>query len=119
MDESILATTSGNVTVTNDSWDSLIYQSNIYKLTDNTNLSRATKKPLKPKKVIFNNPATIVFWNDNTKTVVKWDELTDDYDKEKAFAMCCAKKLLGNNYNYYSYFDRFVWKNDSVSPKER
>ena len=26
----------------------------------------------KIKKVIFNDPATIILWSDNTKTVVKW-----------------------------------------------
>lgn len=31
------------------------------------------EKKLEPEKVIFNYPATIVFWNDGTKTVVKCD----------------------------------------------
>ena len=36
----------------------------------------------KIKKVIFNEPATIVFWNDGTKTVVKTSP-NDKFDKEK------------------------------------
>lgn len=34
------------------------------------------------KRVIFNPPATIVFWNDDSKTVVKTSP-HDEYDKEK------------------------------------
>lgn len=49
------------------------------------------------KKVIFNAPATIVLWNDGTKTVVKCSE-NDVFDPEKGLAFCFLKKLLGNNY---------------------
>lgn len=49
------------------------------------------------KKVIFNAPATIVLWNDGTKTVVKCSE-NDTFDPEKGLAFCFLKKLLGNNY---------------------
>lgn len=47
------------------------------------------------KKVIFNNPATIILWNDGTKTVVKCNE-RDIYDPEKGFAMAISKKVLGS-----------------------
>lgn len=52
---------------------------------------------VKVEKVIFNKPATIVFWSDGTKTVVKCGE-NDTYDKEKGFYIACAKKLFGNDY---------------------
>ena len=40
-------------------------------------------------RVIFNEPATIVFWGDGTKTVSKcYDE---EYDKKKGLLMCIAK----------------------------
>lgn len=54
-------------------------------------------KYVKVEKVIFNKPATIVFWSDNTKTVVVCGE-NDTYDKEKGFYIACAKKLFGNDY---------------------
>lgn len=61
--------------------------------------------------VIFNNPATIVFWGDGTKTVVK---CTDDaFDPEKGLAMAIAKHFLGTNKskgNYYNIFDKYVSK---------
>ena len=50
---------------------------------------------VKPVKVIFNNPATIVIWDDGTKTIVK-KQKGDRYDKEKGLALCYMKKALGN-----------------------
>jgi hypothetical protein len=49
------------------------------------------------KNVVFNNPATIIFWEDGTKTIVKAME-TDVYDPEFGFAMCICKKALGDQY---------------------
>lgn len=58
------------------------------------------------KKVIFNDPATIVFWNDGSKTVVKaHDEV---FDPEKGLAMAISKKLLGNKGNYYNEFKKWL-----------
>lgn len=54
-------------------------------------------RDIKVEKVIFNKPATIVFWSDNTKTVVVCGK-DDVYDREKGFYIACAKKLFGNNY---------------------
>ena len=51
------------------------------------------------KKVIFNDPATIVYWKDETKTVVKCQK-GDDFDQEKGFAMAFLKKCWGNNGNF-------------------
>lgn len=47
------------------------------------------------KKVIFNEPATIVIWADGTKTVVKCCE-GDEFDAEKGLAMAISKKALGD-----------------------
>lgn len=52
---------------------------------------------LRIKRVIFNDPATIVFWKDGTKTVVKaHNEL---FDPEKGLAMAVCKKLYGDKYH--------------------
>ena len=51
------------------------------------------------KKVIFNDPATIVYWKDGTKTVVKCQD-GDDFDPEKGFAMAFLKKCWGNTGNF-------------------
>ena len=51
------------------------------------------------KKVIFNEPATIVYWKDGTKTVVKCQK-GDYFDLEKGFAMAFLKKCWGNKGNF-------------------
>lgn len=63
-------------------------------------------KRTKIKNVIFNDPATIVFWSDETKTVVKCGE-NDIYDPEKGLAMAVAKKYLGTNKSHSNYMDEF------------
>ena len=50
------------------------------------------------QKVVFNDPATIVFWDDGTKTVVKRAVEYDDFDPEKGLAMAICKKMLGDDY---------------------
>lgn len=63
-------------------------------------------KRTKIKNVIFNDPATIVFWSDGAKTVVKCGE-NDIYDPEKGLAMAVAKKYLGTNKSHSNYMDEF------------
>ena len=59
------------------------------------------------KKVIFNNPATIVIWNNGTKTTVKCSE-RDEYSEEVGLAMCISKKALGNKGNFNEVFKKHV-----------
>ena len=66
------------------------------------------KIALEIKKVIFNNPATIVFWADGTKTVVKAEN--EDFDPEKGLAMAIVKKVFGNKGSYFNKIKR--WTND-------
>lgn len=60
-------------------------------------------------KVIFNAPATIVFWKDGTKTVVKCQG-DDEFDPEKGLAMAISKKVLGNKYDYFNTFKHWTKK---------
>lgn len=62
------------------------------------------------KNVIFNDPATIVFWMDGTKTVVKAEY--EDFDPEKGLAMAISKKMLGNKGRYYEVFKKWLPKED-------
>lgn len=66
------------------------------------------------KSVIYNNPATIVFWEDGTKTVVKCKN--EKFDPEKGLAMAFSKKMLGNKGNYYDIFKK--WLPDERRPKK-
>ena len=59
----------------------------------------------KIKRVIFNNPATIVFWADGDKTVVKCQN-NEPYDPEKGLAMAISKKALGNGNKWYNEFKK-------------
>ena len=54
----------------------------------------------KIKNVIFNEPATIVFWDDGTKTVVKAED--EAFDPEKGLAMAIVKKTMADNHGYYN-----------------
>lgn len=49
-----------------------------------------------PKQIIYNGPATIVFWEDGTKTIVKRSKKEKD-NKYNAFCAALAKKIYGNN----------------------
>ena len=60
----------------------------------------------KIKNVIFDDPATIVFWEDGTKTVVKAQD--EEFDPEKGLAMAISKKALGNQGNYCNEFKKWV-----------
>ena len=69
------------------------------------------------KNVIFNDPATIVFWSDNTKTVVKAQN--EPFDPEKGLAMAICKRALGNEGNYYNEIKKWLpkEKNETIIGK--
>ena len=60
-------------------------------------------------RVIYNDPATIAFWSDGTKTIVK-AQPGDIFDPEKGLAMVIAKKACGNKGNYYNGFKDWLPK---------
>lgn len=66
------------------------------------------------KKVIFNNPATIVIWEDGTKTVVKCSK-DDTFSEYAGLSMCITKKLLGNNFK--KEMNKWCNKPDPVEKK--
>lgn len=68
---------------------------------------------LKIKNVIFNGPATIVYWSDKSKTVVKCQP-GEVLDYEKGLAMAISKKMLGNCGSYYDEFKKWVPEEEYV-----
>ena len=50
-------------------------------------------------KVIVNGPATVIFWKDGSKTVVKHDG-DGEPDREKGILYAIVKKLAPSNYVY-------------------
>lgn len=69
------------------------------------------------KKVIFNDPATIVYWEDRTKTVVKCEK--EKYDPEKGLAMAIAKKAMGNQGNYFEVFKKWIGEEKLFPEKKK
>lgn len=61
------------------------------------------------RKVIFNDPATIVLWSDGSKTVVKCSP-EDTYDMEKGLAMAIVKKMAGNDNRFHKVFKQYPKK---------
>lgn len=60
---------------------------------------------IKVKKVIFHDPATIVYWEDGTKTVVKCQD--EEFDKEKGLLAAIAKKVYGNKGNFNNIIKKY------------
>lgn len=58
------------------------------------------------KKIMHNGPATIVFWKDGTKTVVRLKE-GDKYDPYAAFTAAVAKRLYGKSMKISEIVDRY------------
>lgn len=77
-----------------------------YALLNKPNFRGGTKYliTVEPKKIHFNGPATIVEWNDGTKTVVKCQR-GDTFDPLTGVAMCCMKKMLGTNESGSNYLN--------------
>lgn len=77
------------------------YFDNINSKKTKNELYRNNKKLI--KRVIFNEPYTIVIWANGEKTIVKAQD-GEPYDKEKGLAMCFAKYFLGNTCRYFDFF---------------
>lgn len=77
--------------------------------------ARAAMSTASIKNVIFAPPATIVYWSDGSKTVVKCSE-KDVFDPEKGLAMAIAKRCGGNKGSYYKEIQNWVKKSGKKYP---
>lgn len=75
------------------------------------------EKTMEIKNVIFNDPATIVFWADGSKTVVKCGD-GDVFDPEKGLAMAISKRALGDKGRYYETFKKWLPKEVEVKEEK-
>lgn len=93
---------------------SCISSSSLICADSSVSLTVTTAKPFPSiKNVYFNNPVTVVIWDDGTKTIVKCQEQTGDtYSKETGLAMCIAKKAMGNKGRYYDIFKKWIPEED-------
>lgn len=58
---------------------------------------------LDAERVIFNPPATIVYWKDGSKTIVRCSN--DEFSEEFGFAMACVRKLYGSRNNFKAQYE--------------
>lgn len=93
----------GSMTVTleGNSYDFVDGFPGLFKGHSKNELYRSNKEEI--KRVIFNEPYTIVIWANGEKTIVKAQD-GEPYDKEKGLAMCFAKYALGNTCRYFDFF---------------
>lgn len=61
------------------------------------------------REVMFNDPATICWFEDNSKTVAIAGH-GDKYDKETGLAICMLKRVLGNK-EYRRIMDKYCYHN--------
>ena len=87
----------------------------LYKSKSNNDISKPKMTHGCPgiKKVIFNDPATIVLWDDGTKTVVKCS-LGDTYSEWSGLAFCICKKLMGDE--FHKVFKHWCDRDDIRKP---
>lgn len=88
----------------------------IHQVINSTNFEEISKlasmfnsRPNLPniKNVYFNNPVTVVLWDDGTKTIVRCQD-GDTYSKETGLALCMAKKAMGNKSNFNDIFKKWI-----------
>lgn len=75
----------------------------------------ATMTAASIKKVIFNPPATVVYWSDGSKTVVKCN-VKDNFDPEKGLAMAVAKRCANDSPDFYKEIQKWVKKSGYMQP---
>ena len=73
-------------------------------------------------KVIYQDPATIVFWSDGTKTVAKCDK-KDPYDEEKGLILCIIKKVfpsksIGTLLGMWTSVTSDTYGKNTITPKQ-
>ena len=93
------------------------YETIIAKAMLNSIYGTQSKIIPKIKNVIFNPPATIVFWTDGTKTVVKCQN-NEEFDPEKGITMAFFKKTHGNKGSYFDEIKKWREKYNQTADKK-
>ena len=68
-----------------------------------------------PINVIFNNPATIVYWSDGTKTVVKCQP-GDTFSAEIGLTTAMLKKYMGNDNTFNRVINYWLKRTGNYNP---
>lgn len=70
--------------------------------------------PYQPRRIFFDPPATVVFWEDDTKTVVRCME-DDEFNPYYGFVCALGKKMFGTNNEIARMIKNAEWKYDKNS----
>ena len=84
-----------------------VYTDRVYRYT----MAKSLPHLPEIKNVIFNDPATIVFWADGTKTVVKCQE-GREFDPEKGLSMAFCEKAFGDKTTSHKVFNKWLPKEE-------
>ena len=82
------------------------------KIRNGDNCLEFTIQATQPKKLIVNGPATIILWDDGTKTVAKCSK-DEPFDPEKGVAIAIAKRFISGNQLHRMFDDALSQINDS------
>ena len=88
--------------------------SSIGKLDKNIDINTLRYIAPEIENVMYNDPTTIVFWSDKTKTVAKCSG-GDTYNPEMGLMVCIAKKYFGNYEKFRENFEK--WSTKAPEPK--
>ena len=77
-----------NADISNDAWAEMMFGK-----PKNKSVERITIPAI--KRIVYHDPATIVFWQDGTKTVVKCMD-GEPFEKYAGFCAALAKKVFGS-----------------------
>lgn len=67
--------------------------------------------------IVQSGPATIVFWKDGEKTVVKAQK-GEPFDAEKGIALCFMKRLYGNTGDFNDVFRKYIKEDPEKEPEK-
>lgn len=81
-------------------------------------VNATNSNPFGIDRVIFNGPATIVFWEDGTKTVVKCAE-KETYNERTAIMWAIMKKTYGSSSRVNKVLDKLISDAESQEPNEK
>jgi hypothetical protein len=99
--------------------DYVVYKASGFLNTDGSIYSASSKTKveikelLKPRQIIFNDPATIVYWEDGTKTVVKCSE-NEAFVPEFGLAMAYMRKIYPERGEFLSFVEKAYYQEDKV-----
>ena len=77
-----------NADLVKDAWEKMMFGKPKNKYTEDITIPAV-------KRIVYHDPATIVFWQDGTKTVVKCMD-GEPFEKYAGFCAALAKKVFGS-----------------------